>query len=240
MPEIFNHYGEYPFKNNFIFDKFNFSFTFDAHFFHYSRHTFDNKSRNLLISLDTIDRIIVQPAEPLVQDLPKTHLMLELTNPLVLPSDCLIRGFLDFPISVAVLAEVNKQITTVDLFQLRPNKFALYGNSHNGVICRFWRTDFNPLPIEPRIFETGLLEIEIQNSSSTSITLTRLVMDFAYIELFYNRFVVKAKARARIQSDSFCETQFLTPSDVENFIRTYDLIPTKILSSSKFIMLNGL
>ncbi len=240
MSVISNHYGEYPFKNDYIFDKFKFTFTLDSQVFRYFRETFDSQKKNLLISLNNIDKIIVQPSEPLVSDLPKTHLMLELSEPLVLPPDSEIRGFFDFPVSVAILVIVNNKITPIDLFQLLPNKFALYGNSHNGVLCRYWKTSFYPVPIEPRIFETGVLEIEIQNSSSSTITLTRLVMDFAYIELFYNWTVVKAKARARIQSESLCETQFLVPTDVHNFTKSYDLIPTKILSSSKFIMLYGI
>ncbi|MFN3781866.1 MAG: DUF432 domain-containing protein [Candidatus Kapaibacteriota bacterium] len=240
MSEIFTHYGEYPFRSDYLFEKFRFSFNSESRVFGYSRQTFHNQKKNLLITLDYVDKVIVQPSEPLVSDLPKTHLLLELSEPLVFPPDSEVHGFFDFPISVAILVKTNNKITLIDLFQLLPTKFALYGNSHNGVLCRYWKTSFNSAPIEPKIFETGVLEIEIQNNSSSSITLTRLVLDFAYIELFYNSTVVKAKARARIQSESLCETQFLSPSNVQNFVKSYDLIPTKILSSSKFIMLNGI
>ncbi len=240
MPTNVSRYGSFPLDDSFVCENFKFSLINKANSYLYRRETIDNNIKSSTLSYVECDEIIIQPSEPLVEDLPKTLIMLEFEEPLILLPESKLNGFATFPISIAIFLKDKRKHYLIDLFNISRLKFALYGNPHNGLVCRYWKTNFLLQPFETTIFETALLELELENTSSSTIKLTKLILDFAYIRLYYKERQAKTKARAKIQSELYCETEFLDTNEKESFIQTIDLIPTKLLSSSKFIMTNGL
>ncbi|MGB9770824.1 MAG: DUF432 domain-containing protein [Candidatus Kapaibacteriota bacterium] len=241
MQKLFlSKYGIYPFLDSYESDKFSFSFLKENNSLCYTRKVVGGESKTFWIPFDEYKNVIIQPSEPLVSDLPKTRLYLELDEPLSMFPDSFLAGFITVPLTVAIFLENSKKQQLVDLLHISPIKFALYGNPHNGDICRYWKTKFSLVPIETTIFETALMELEIENVSSSAILVSKLIFDFAYIKIFYNENIAKIKGRAKIQSETYCETEFLEPSELNGFNQSIDLIPTKLLSSSKYLMTNGL
>lgn len=233
-------YGFFDFDFKFENEKFTLEFEKEFKSFKYTRSTSSANKKITRINYDELDSIIIQPSEPLLLDFPKTHLLIEFVHPLQLVPNSELFGFIEFPISISTIINVHQKNLALDIFHLNPVKFALYGNPHNGLICRYWKTEFFTTPFKPKLFETGLLEIEIQNLTSNLVNLTKLVFDFSHILIYYDDNQAKASSRAKIQSESYCETEFIKPINIEGFKQTFDLIPTKLLTSSKLIMSNGI
>lgn len=233
-------YGLFDFDFFFESERFHFKFEKDIDTFKYFREIFGGERKVSILNSKAIDNITFQPSEPLFLELPKPYLLVEFFHPIQLAPESVLTGYIEFPISCSILINTFQKSILFDIFHLNSIKFALYGNPYNGQICRYWKSDFFSSTFVPRLFETGILEIEIQNTTSYLINLTKLVFDFSHIQIYYNNLIAKASARAKIQSESYCETEFVKPQFEEGFQQTFDLIPTKILSSSKFIMANGL
>ncbi|MCX7908544.1 MAG: DUF432 domain-containing protein [Ignavibacteria bacterium] len=239
MATLIDKYGTFPFDWKFFNELFSFGFKQGLNSLIYFKEI-SNLVQSSFLSVNEIESITIQPSEPLVSDLPKTLLFLELKEPISLLPESGLFGYFEFPISISLVIHTNKKSIPLDLFNFSSIKFALYGNPHNGNVCRFWKTNFYHNHFTPSLFKTGLLEIEIQNTSNSLLKLNKLILDFSYIQIFYNETIAKARAKVKIQSESYCETEFITPTLTQGFQQSLDLIPTKILSSSKFIMLNGI
>ncbi len=240
MKVIVGKYGYYDYASVLESNIFCLKFEGKNNLFKYFREVSNSEVKSSIFSSKTIDNILIQPSEPLNWDFPKTFLMVEFKEAISLLPESELNGFVEIPISVAVIINVSRKSIPIDLFRITPLKFALYGNPHNGIICHYWKSEFYFNPFTPKIFETCLLEIGLQNQSSSLIKLTKLVFDFAYIQIFFNESLAKASSKVKIQSESYCETEFVKPIEIDNFQQSLDLIPTKFLSSSKFVMLNGL
>lgn len=240
MPKIVSGYGKFPLEDIFECDKFKFSFLKNENVFYYTREVFNSSKIRKILSFKDFENVLIQPSEPLVDELQKTHLYLEFEEPLSLLPETKLNGFATIPVSISIFAGVSNKNFFIDLFNISNTKFALYGNPHFGYVCRYWKTKFSTQPIEPKLFETAILDLELENLSTNTITLTKLVFDFAYIRIYYNNTLAKAKAKARIQSETFCETEFLDILERDRSVLSIDLIPTKAFSSSKFVMVNGI
>jgi len=233
-------YGAFPFGEEFENNFFHLSFIKSQSSYIYRRELFNGESTSFFVSSGEIEQIIIQPSEPLTNDYPKTLLMLEFEKPVKILPESDIKLWSEIPISTAVLIQTKKSTEVVDLFNVSKVKFALYGDAHTGSICRYWKSECMLDPFVPKGFQTAQLELDIFNSSSSTVNVSKLVFDFTHIRIFYDDILARAKAYARVQSPSLCETEFVVPNDVDGFRQTIDLIPSKLLTSSKFVMLYGL
>ncbi|MCX7879837.1 MAG: DUF432 domain-containing protein [Ignavibacteria bacterium] len=241
MEHFVDSYGSFPFLEKYFSGKFQIEFTKESNFYIYKRNLLPESERKFTLPVLNYTNLLIQPTEPLISDFSTTYLLLLFNNPLVLFPDSEIQCFCDFPISLSFFLQNDRRLVThIDMLNLSKTKLALYGDSHKGIVCRLWKTEISTEPVSQTLFETGCLELSVVNTSSVRAILTKSVFDFSFIQIFFKGNECKAKARIRVISDQFAETEFLTPSDISETTQSIDLIPTKILSKSKFLMEFGL
>lgn len=236
-----NKYDFFPFNPIYRSDSFEFFFKKIDSFFLYQRKVSELDFYSQIISVQDITKIYLQPSEPFAEGFDTRFLLLKFTEPLLLLPDSSLEGYVDFPISLSLFIIDNQnKIHHINTFSLLKPKLALYGNPHNGKICRFWESSFSSSIPNEKPFATGVLQLYINNPTSSKIIITRLVLDFSFMELYFKFNSCKTSARVKIVSDKFAETEFITPRDIEGYSKSIDLIPTRILTSSKFLMEFGL
>ncbi len=232
-------YGLFPFSDTYVSINFECKFEdFDSYYL-YQRNTLTSEKAEFILPKKEIHSILIQPSEPFVRNLNSTFLMLKFLEPISLLPYSKLVGFVDFPLNTSIFVIDNK-FEHIDIFSIAPTKLALYGNPHNGIICRYWETSFKPSKPFQKPFETGILELTLTNPTSSNVIVSKLVLNFSFIEIFYNSLACISAASVKVISDKLAETEFIQPDVPKEFQKSIDLIPTKILSSSKFLMEFGL
>jgi hypothetical protein len=236
-----NKYGYYLFSPFYKNESFELIFQKLNSFYQYQRDVANLDSSKQIISIPEITKIYVQPSEPFAQGLDTTFLLLKLREPLHLLPESSLNGYVSFPLSLSLfVSDKEDKIHHIDTFSILKPKLALYGNPHNGIICRYWETSFSSEIPDEKLFSTGILELNINNPTSSKVEVSQLVLNFSYMEIYFKPTTCKTSARVKIISDKFAETEFITPSGLDGYEKSIDLIPTKILTSSKYLMEFGL
>ena len=105
-------------------------------------------------------KILLNPVEPLNKPKVLTrYLLIEFNNALVVEPKGKKTIFLTFPIEIAVYISSKKQFEVIDILSLPRQKFALYGDPRNGLICKYWRSAVSPtmLSLDP-LWEGHILQ----------------------------------------------------------------------------------
>jgi len=121
-------------------------------------------------SLDTIRVYPVHSIQPEVS----THLLLKLSRPIVVAPNSSINIYVKMPISVGVYVFGGEAQKLVDFFGPRPYKYALYGTTSSGMVCRFYRTDVFPELPGAELWEAST-RITVENSSDDFIEVKCIV-----------------------------------------------------------------
>lgn len=234
-------YGLFPFSDSYGRLSFNFKFEdFDTYYL-YRRNTSTSEKVEFILPKKEISNILIQPSEPFLKDLNSTFLMFKFLEPISLLPETKLSGFVDFPLNLSIFfISTENDYEHIDNFSIAPTKLALYGNPHNGIICRYWETSFKFSKPYEKPFETGVLELTLTNPTSSKVIVSKVVLNFSFIEIFYHNLSCISAASVKILSDKLAETEFNKPYVPAEFQKSIDLIPTKILSSSKFLMEFGL
>ncbi|MGQ9818332.1 MAG: DUF432 domain-containing protein [Candidatus Kapaibacteriales bacterium] len=235
-------FGSYEFDN--FFQSNAFSLTFENHInnIHYKRSlTYDNSLLETIISVRKPSYILLQPSEPIYQHLSKVHLLIKFKIPISLFPESQIFGFALFPVALTVYIDHRGDWLGIDTFGTKPEKYALYGSAHNGIICHFKESPFVPdFPNDFDKFSEGILRLEIINTTKSFVRLNHIVLDYSFIKLFYKEDHSIAEAIVKILGLNTAETEFISPEVPSSYNRTIDLVPTSFLSSAKYLMEFGL
>jgi uncharacterized protein len=181
------------------------------------RRTFGKDEVEKLILGDG-KRIIVNPVEPL--NTPKEitpNMLIEFEKTLLLAGGEKKRIFVTFPVEIGVFISENgnKNLQLLDVLSLAKQKFTLYGEVSNGVVCKHWKSrlysDFpslNPL-------QEGVMELTLRNNSSDWASISKAVFSAYGMKLYYDGDVFM-KARMDILNRNTAETGFeMQPINVE-------------------------
>ncbi len=164
----------------------------------------------------------IHPVEPV--NLPE-----QLTNyleisfpPLVLPPGSSQTVYLKFPVEIGVFLESGEKRNLVDIFSLAPVKFSLYGTPSSGVITRWYYSDIYTEIPETNPLREGVMTLQIKNSWTEAITVSRAVFDGPSMCLFYGDRVAMI-TNMEIISSSITHTTFsdIAPAGCPN--RSIDL-----------------
>lgn len=237
-----NQFGFYEFDNLLQNDAFTLTFENLGNSIHYRRFLFhDSSSFDSILSVNHPNNILIQPSEPIFTHLNKVHLLIKFSFPLSLFPESKILGYSLFPIAITTLINNMGTWLAIDTFSTKSEKYALYGTAHNGVICHYKESVFTPnLPEYFDKFSEGILRLEIINTTKSFVRLNQIVLDYSFIKLFYNDYHTITQAAVKILGPNTAETEFVSPDFPSTYSRTIDLIPTGILTSSKFLMEFGL
>ena len=152
--------------------------------------------------------LTIQPVEPL--NTPKTltpYLLIEFEKKLLLEPKGSTRLFVTFPIDIGVLIRVSKEVKVVDSVSLVPQKFTLYGDPKQGLICKYWKSGVHEtMPACDRLRE-GVVELSISSSSREWEEISKTVLNAYGMKVYYNNEIVTMKGKMKLGEDKVAETE---------------------------------
>ncbi|AKB81454.1 hypothetical protein MSBR3_0876 [Methanosarcina barkeri 3] len=133
-------------------------------------------------------RLIVNPVEPL--NTPKEitpNLLIEFEKTLLLAGGAKRKIFLTFPIEIGIFIadKEDKNLQLLDVTSLVRQKFTLYGEVSNGVICKHWKSQIYSISPSPNPLQEGIMELTIRNASSDWATISKVVFSAYGMKLYY-------------------------------------------------------
>ncbi|MGE4494821.1 MAG: DUF432 domain-containing protein, partial [Methanosarcina sp.] len=109
-------------------------------------------------------RIIINPVEPL--NTPKEitpNLLIEFEKTVLLAGGEKRQIFLTFPVEIGVfisdIGDKNPQL--IDVLSLSRQKFTLYGEVSNGVVCKHWKSRLYSVSPDLNPLQEGVMELTL-------------------------------------------------------------------------------
>lgn len=209
--------------------------------YYYSRACLEENTEKRLL-MNKCD-ILIYPVEPL--NTPKVlsqYLFIEFDNTLILAPKVTKKIFLTFPVEIAVFLRVGKSFRVIDSFSVSKQKFTLYGEPKDGLICKYWKSQvYDTFPSTPRYYE-GVLELNLSNLSADWKQVTKTVVNAYGMKVFYNEQRVGIKARMKVEDDGTATTEFPDYPLERGMKKALETFPARKLSMTNpnFIMEYGL
>ena len=155
-------------------------------------------------------RIIINPVEPL--NTPKEitpNLLIEFEKTLLLAGGEKKQIFLTFPVEIGVFISDNgsKNPQLIDVLSLVRQKFTLYGEVSNGVVCKHWKSRLYSVSPTLNPLQEGVMELTLRNASSDWASISKAVFSAYGMKLYYDGDVFM-KARMDILNRNTAETGF--------------------------------
>jgi len=193
--------------------------------------------------LATKGKILVTPVEPLNKPKALTqYLLVEFEKTLAIEPEGTEKIFLTFPIEIAVYISPDKDFEVIDILTLTRQKFTLYGDPGNGIICKYWKSDvFSTMPSVNPIQE-GLMELTVANTNAQWVELTKAVFNAYGMKLYYSNTMVSMKASMNLKTRNRAETDFLDSPLKKGMKKSLEVYAARKMSitAPKFIMEFGL
>jgi hypothetical protein len=155
-------------------------------------------------------RLIINPVEPL--NTPKEitpNLLIEFEKTLLLPGGARRKIFLTFPIEIGVFISDrgDKNLQLLDVLSLARQKFTLYGEVSNGVLCKHWKSKIYSTSPSLNPLQEGTIELTLRNTSSDWASISKAVFSAYGMKLYYDGDVFM-RARMDILNRNTAETGF--------------------------------
>lgn len=173
----------------------------------YRRESLHEKVEKTLLAQD--GKIAVNPVEPVATPKEITpYLMIEFEKPLLTEPRSKTRVLLSFPVEIGVLISSTAGYDTLDVMSLTRQKFTLYGDPKNGVICKHWRSGlyFEKPSLDP--LRAGVIELVIANNSAIWVEVTKSVFNARAMKIHYKADLVSASAVMKVANQQIAETDF--------------------------------
>lgn len=173
------------------------------------RRTFGSEEVEKLI-LGNDKHLLINPVEPL--NTPKEitpNLLIDFEKPLLLGAGEKQQIFLTFPIEIGIfISEKNsKNLEILDVLSLVKQKFTLYGEVSNGVVCKYWKSSLYTASPTLDPLKEGVIELTLKNTSSEWAKVSKAVFNAYGMKLYYEGDVLM-RARMDILSKNAAETSF--------------------------------
>jgi len=188
-------------------------------------------------------KVLLNPVEPVNK--PKSlasYLLIELEKTMQIEPKGTRDIFLTFPVEIAVSISSNEEFEVIDVFTLPRQKFTLYGDPINGVICKYWKS--NIYPAEPSLnpMQEGLIELSITNTTTSWIEVTKAVFNAYGMKIYYDDERAAMKAGMRLKGGQSAETEFIDEPVEEGMTKSLEIYTAGKLSVArkKFVMEFGL
>ncbi len=155
-------------------------------------------------------RLIINPVEPL--NTPKEitpNLLIEFEKTLLLPGGARRKIFLTFPIEIGIFISDrgDKNLQLLDVLSLTRQKFTLYGEVSNGVLCKHWISEVYSTSPSLNPLKEGIMELTLRNTSSDWASISKAVFSAYGMKLYYDGDVFM-RARMDILNKNAAETGF--------------------------------
>lgn len=187
--------------------------------------------------------IVINPVEPL--NLPRDltpYLYLDFQRPAALAPKSTSTVFVTFPVEIGVFLKDNGEIETLDIFTLARQKYTLYGDPRNGMLCRYWSTPVVTEPPRPDRLHEGVMELKLVNATGTWIELTKAVFSAYGMKLYYSDELVAMRADMEVTGATSANTDFRDMPLEQHMSKSLELYTARklVVLFPKFTMTDGL
>jgi hypothetical protein len=188
-------------------------------------------------------KLLLNPVEPVNKpNALASHLLIEFANILQVEPKGTMNIFLTFPVEIAVFVPSNEEFEVIDAFTLTRQKFTLYGDPINGVICKYWKSSIYTAEPSLNRLEEGLIDLTITNTTVDWVEVTKIVFNAYGMKIYYNDERVSIKANMKLKGGGSAETECMDEPLVEGMTKSLEIYTARKLSviRKKFIMEFGL
>lgn len=203
----------------------------------YRRIWHDEKVEKILMSSN--GKILINPVEPVNKPKEITaDLLIEFEKAIAINPKAAKSIFLKFPVEIGIFIYENKDFEILDILTLSKQKFTLYGDPKNGVICKHWRSDvYSSKPTVNPVRE-GVMQLNITNTTTEWIQVNRVVFNAYGMKIYYSDDMVSMKAVMKVLSKNLAETDFIDSPLKEGMKKSLELYTTRKLPvvATKFVM----
>lgn len=196
---------------------------------------------NIILSKD--NKILINPIEPVKTPREiSSELLIEFSNKIFIEPRSTKKVYVTFPIEIGVFVLGGRSRQVIDFFTRARQKFTLYGDVRNGVICKYWKSDVNmEIPSHDNIKE-GIMELFVINPTQKWISIGKAVFSAFGMKIYYNEKMVSMKARIKIMSKEVAETDFIDSPLEKDMKKSVEIFEERkiMLPNAKFLMEGGL
>ena len=147
-----------------------------------------------------------------------------------------------FPIELGVYVSADKNLQVLDTFTMAPEKFTLYGEPSNGIICKRWKSPVYSTMPSPDPLREGIMELKLANVSQDWAEVNKGVFNAYGMKIYYDDKKVTMKGHMKILTGEIAETDFEDrplEKGMENSLEIYTARKL-LISTSKFLMEHGI
>lgn len=218
-------YGAYSFPASIETENISISVEKEENRFLYRREFQEEKVEKILAA--DSGQLIVNPVEPLNKPVEVTSFMqIEFDKTIVVEPKSSKKIYLTFPIEIGVFASSKRDVEILDVFTLVRQKYTLYGEPSDGVICRYWKSDiYSKMPETDRLRE-GVMELTLRNEVGEWVEVGRAVFNAVGMKIYYND-IVSMKANMELNSKTMAETDFMDSPLVSGMKKSVELYTTR-------------
>ncbi|MGA1870626.1 MAG: DUF432 domain-containing protein [bacterium] len=189
------------------------------------------------------EEVLINPVEPLNKPKALTSLLyIDLENVLMLAPRITKTIYLLFPIEIGVFIVSNGNYQLLDILSLVKQKFTLYGDPKNGLLCKYYKSEVYSSPPALNSSHQGIIELHIFNSNSDWAEVKKIIFNAYGMKIYYDSTIVSMKASLKLKNAELGETDFEdTPlkAGQEKSLEVYTSRKLAI-SSTKFVMEFGI
>ena len=204
---------------------------------HYKRE-YEDENLEKDISSDK-SKILIHPVEPL--NIPKeitSNFLIEFANTLMVEPQGIEKIYLKFPIEIGIFVSGNNDIEIIDILTFMPQKYALYGDSRNGVICKYWNSEIYSSVPDVNHLQEGVMELIIRNRTNRWVEVTRAVFNAFGMKIYFNEDLVSMKANIKILGEEIAETYFINSPIKTGMKKSMELYAVRkiLIPTTRFLM----
>lgn len=196
----------------------------------------EEQNHHLAISRGTVR---IHPVEPLHVPKMLTHfLMIAFDTSILIEPNHSKEVFVTFPVEIAVLVLCGDSEEILDVFSVSRTKYTLYGEPHDGVICRYWNSPVSTVKPDCDLSREGVLQLTLKNETNRWIDVSRSIFNGYGMKIYFSDTIITMKAVMRITGKNLAETDFLATPPEPGMQQGTELFAVKKLSmqSRKFLM----
>ncbi len=207
----------------------------------YLRESKLGKTEKIISSND--GNIVINPIEPV--NLPScitNFLLIQFKKSTVIAPDFEERVFVKFPIEIGVFVSGSGDIELIDVFSLAEQKYTLYGDPRNGIVCRYWESEIYDSPSDVDPLREGIMELRIVNRFDEWVEISKCVLNVYLMKIFYNDTTVFSKVEMEVSSKRSAETRFLMEPLSRDMKKAVEIFPPRKVQivAKRFFMEWGL
>ncbi len=233
-------YGAYSFPTSIETENISISVEKEDNRFLYRREFQEEKVEKILAA--NSGQLIINPVEPLNKPVEVTSFMqIEFDKTIVVEPKSSKKIYLKFPIEIGVFASSKRDVEALDVLTMVGQKYTLYGEPSNGVICRLWKSNiYSKIPETERLRE-GVMELTINNEVGEWVEMNNAVFNAVGMKIYYND-IVSMRATMELGSKNMAETDFSDSPLVSGMKKAVKLYTTRKvpITGKKMIMRWGL